>query len=72
MTTSSSTDGSTTTTNRSDAAPAKPTPSGDAEPQPSPELLEFLGEFGDERGDWVDPIDLDDAAGATDEPRKPR
>jgi hypothetical protein len=61
MTTSSSTDGSKTP-NRSESA-AQPKPRA-AEPAPDPELLEFLGEFSDERGEFVDPIDLDDAGDA--------
>ena len=55
MTTSTSTAGSTTPS-RSDPQ-AAPEPEG---PAPSPELLEFLGEFSDERGAWIDPIELDD------------
>lgn len=48
-TTPSSTDGSKKA-NRSDADDA-----------PSAELLEFLGEFADEGGEWVvDPLELDD------------
>ena len=59
-TTSSSTDGSKKP-NRSDpAAPTEPTRPA-ASPPPSPELLEFLGEFSDERGEWIDPLELDDA-----------
>jgi hypothetical protein len=58
MTTSTSTAGSTKTERSETAAPA--------EPAPSPELLEFLGEFADERGAWVDPLDLDDAEAAGD------
>lgn len=68
MTNSSSTDGSTPKS-RSDAAPPKPPPAGaeppSAEP-PSAELLEFLGEFDDAHGEWIDPFDLD---GAGDEPK---
>ena len=49
-TTPSSTDGSKKP-NRSDPGEA-----------PSAELLEFLGEFSDEGGEWVvDPLELDDA-----------
>jgi hypothetical protein len=48
-TTPSSTDGSTKP-NRSDAGEA-----------PSAELLEFLGEFSAENGEWIDPLELDDA-----------
>jgi len=64
MTSSSSTDGSTPKS-RSDAEakPAEPKPaSADA---PSAELLEFLGEFGDE----IDPIELDAAEDAP-EPKR--
>ncbi len=61
MTTSSSTDGSTTSSRSEQAAPPK---ARTADPPPDPELLEFLGEFSDERGQFVDPIDLDDASDA--------
>jgi hypothetical protein len=27
---------------------------------PSPDLLEFLGEFSDDDGGWIDPLDLED------------
>jgi hypothetical protein len=60
MTTSSSTDGSTTSRSEQAAPPKART----AEPPPDPQLLEFLGEFSDERGEFVDPIDLDDASDA--------
>jgi hypothetical protein len=48
-TTPSSTDGSKKA-NRSDA-----------DESPSAELLEFLGEFTGEDGEWIDPLELDDA-----------
>jgi hypothetical protein len=62
MTSSTSTAGSPTTS-RSDAAAAPPP--ARPEPAPSAELLEFLGEFSDERGEWLDPLDLE-GAGAED------
>jgi hypothetical protein len=61
MTSSTSTDGSTTSS-RSDAAPQPA--AAPPEPAPSAELLEFLGEFSDERGEWLDPLDLDEADAA--------
>ena len=67
MTTSSSTDGSTKSS-RSESA--KPQGTRAADPPPDPELLEFLGEFSDERGEFVDPIDLDDATGGDANERK--
>jgi len=62
MTTSTSTDGSKKTA-QSDGT-AKPAPAA-AEP-PSGDLLEFLGEFSDERGEWVDPLDLEGAESVPD------
>jgi len=67
MTTSTSTDGSKTTP-QSDAVEQR-APAAATEP-PSAELLEFLGEFSDERGEWLDPLDLEgsDAAPAAEGP----
>ena len=54
-------------------APAEPAPSAPPAPVPAPKpradagareliaLLEFLGSFENEDGDWVDPFSLDDA-----------
>ena len=60
-TTRSSTDGSTKAS-RSESG--KPEPGKLRQPAasapPSAELLEFLGEFSDERGGWIDPLELDD------------
>jgi hypothetical protein len=66
MTNSSSTAGSTTP-KQSDAD--EPSTAVKSEPVPSAELLEFLGEFADDRGEWIDPVDLDEseAAGSADE-----
>lgn len=38
--------------NPADGSPA-------AAPTPSAELLEFLGEFSNENGEWIDPLELD-------------
>jgi hypothetical protein len=60
-TTRSSTDGSTKA-NRSESGKTesgKPRQPAASAP-PSKELLEFLGEFSDERGEWIDPLELDD------------
>ena len=54
MTTSTSTDGSKTA-ERSEPA-ATPTTA------PSAELLEFLGEFADGDGGWIDPLELEEDA----------
>lgn len=57
MTTSTSTDGSKTASRSDGGEEREPAPSE----RPSPELLEFLGEFADERGEWLDPLDLDES-----------
>ncbi len=64
MTTSISTDGSK---RRKPSERGGEQPAATAPDAPSAELLEFLGEFEDESGTWIDPLDLE-AAGATQEP----
>lgn len=63
MTTSTSTDGSPRTPRSEAAEPLSPPGAGEpsrASDAPSPELLEFLGEFSDGAGGGIDPFELDD------------
>jgi hypothetical protein len=49
----------TTTSNSTNGS--KKSNRADQETAPSAELLEFLDEFSDAEGEWIDPLDLDDA-----------
>jgi hypothetical protein len=40
--------------------------------EPSPELLEFLGEFSDDEGEWVDPLELEGSESAPDDEKRDR
>ncbi len=67
MKTSISTAGSTTRSrSEEEAPPAAAAP----EPAPSEELLEFLGEFSDEGGEWIDPLLLEDSEAAQERERE--
>lgn len=44
----------------------KTSPPDDDDEAPSEELLEFLGEWAAEDGEWTDPLDFDAAAEADD------
>lgn len=55
MTTSTSTAGSQRAKRSEPVQPGVPPAQA-----PSPDLLEFLGEFSDDDGGWIDPLDLED------------